>query len=69
MPQTTEESGASEASKPRRKPEELLPKFLWDILPAYPPYPPLPRGALRGVFGREFEKQGGLKLPGPFEKE
>ena len=41
----------------RRKPEELLPKFMWDILPAYPPYPPLPRGLLRGVFGREFEKK------------
>jgi len=54
------------AEKPRRKETELLVKWIWDLLPAYPPYPPLPRGLLRGILGREFEERF-MKFPSPFK--
>ena len=59
--------GENMAEKPRRKETELLVKWLWDLLPAYPPYPPLPRGLLRGILGREFEERF-MKFPSPFKE-
>jgi len=47
--------------------EELLSKALWDLLPAIPPYPPIPRSVARGIFGREFEQKF-IEFKPPFRK-
>lgn len=52
-----------------RLPEKyLLAKTLWDVLPASPPYPPIPRGIARGIFGREFEEKSWIKFKPPWEE-
>lgn len=47
--------------------KELLSKALWDLLPAIPPYPPIPRSVARGIFGREFEQKF-IEFKPPFRK-